>query len=29
MSGFVATRGGAYLSLPGVRALRYLSALPG
>jgi len=29
MSGFVATRGGAYLFLPGVRALRYLSTFPG
>jgi len=29
MSGFVSTRGGAYLFLPGVAALRYLSGIPG
>ncbi len=29
MSGFVTTKGGAYLFLPGVTALRYLSAIPG
>jgi hypothetical protein len=26
---FVAVRGGAYFFLPGLRALRYLAALPG
>ena len=29
MSGFVSTRGGVYLFLPGVAALRYLSGIPG
>ncbi len=29
MSGFVTTRGGAYLFLPGVAALRYLAGIPG
>lgn len=29
MSGFVTTRGGAYFFLPGVKALRYLSGMPG